>query len=714
MFGPIVKTEHPFVENGKRAHTLAPCIPLTLLLQTCTHVMMTSVLFPPTQASLDTFMLHIASSQIRRVVKAFDKDPKAIFNSMDANNDGVLSLSELETGLSSLGEVLHDNPKDAARSLHEALTRAGDNDRIDVHTFERFVKQYMKNFMKDRVKRAMKTLFARRSARFTRMLNVARRRVTEAEGKRNHVRQILARTRAYVKKTLEFGPNVLMPDKHSATHKAMEALHLRLERAEQLIEKSVMHQQLGSDEISNACNFNSMRLNLVATSKLSLAQQCVAMSEKLSNEAMQVMGGTGLAQRTAQTLRNEVLKKDAEWRERRTAAIQTAMSRQRGEGRDRMTLDEVISAIKGTHSASQTLGTQIRKKRIAKTKRKSFVYDYNAPLKELWSTEALDREASVVDKSFSVDWARIRKKPSFQKVMTERCGRDINEIRKLKAVLKEHHQQLVSLFDHYRHNALSQGNQYFTMGVFFIFLKECGIIDKASLDRRQACVCFQLARPDRKGPAKLRRAIRKDALLRYNFLELIIHLALHKHGMLTDTPSEALKDFLECDAFAHGRDEVEVNGLIFRQMQLQDPKCISLLEKHKPTLMEIFAEFSYCKVNKRRKSNPGEEADDGAGEAGGEAQQEDGNPDNRNPAETGPATEESSLTPGKVRLDLDLVPHSHLTLLICQIVICACNRPCTCCMLMSLLMHVLYANLTAHARVLCKCQTSQVPHQLDQ
>lgn len=551
-------------------------------------------------------MFHIASDQVRRVVKLFDKDPKEIFRNMDTDQDGELSLAELEAGLSSLGDLLHDDPKDAARALYDALIRAGDKESIDIDTFERFVERYMNNVMWKRVRSVMQVMDERRNDRFNKMLNVVQSRVSVVEGKRNKVRRILAQTRAYVDKALTFGSNVSIRDKNSACQKAMQVFFRRFKRAEQLLDKSMMHQQLANEEIVNAINWHDMRLNLVATSKLALAQKCAAMSEKLIEQALKAMGGVELAQRAAQNLRKEILQNDMEWRAKHPGVTSNAEGWE-GEstGQDRhWGLESAVLAAKGATDAKKTLARELEKKRASKKRGDKIIYDYNGPLADLWSKEVLEEEASVVAKSFLVDWSRIRKKPSFQKLITELCGRDRKEVRKIKAVLQENHHQLDSMFEHYRHNALSQGNEYFTMGVFFIFVKECEILDKNSLDRRQACVCFQLARPDRKSPAKLRKAVRKDALLRYNFLELMVHLAVHKYGMLTESPSEALQEFLHNDVFAHSRDEVEVDGLLFRKTYLQDPKFIAILENYLPILMQIFIEFSHHKgkTNSRRQS----------------------------------------------------------------------------------------------------------------
>ena len=555
-------------------------------------------------------MFHIASDQVRRVVKLFNKDPKEIFREMDTNQDGKLSLAELEAGLSSLGNLLHDDPKDAARALYDALIRAGNKESIDIDTFERFVERYMNNVMWKRVRSAMKIMDDRRNDRFNKMLSVAQSRVSVAEGKRNSARRILAQTRAYVEKALTFGSNVSIRDKNSACQKAMQVFFRRFKRADQLLDKSMMHQQLANEEIVNAINWHDMRLNLVATSKLALAQKCAAMSEKLIDQALKAMGGVVLAQRAAQKLRKEILQNDMEWRAKHPGVTSNAASNAEGwegesTGQDRRwVFDSAVLAAKGATDAKKTLSHELKQKRLSKKRGNKIIYNYNAPLSELWSKEVLEEEASVVAKSFLVDWSRIRKKSSFQKLITELCGRDRKEVHKIKAVLQEHHHRLDSLFEHYRHNALSQGNEYFTMGVFFIFVKECEILDKNSLDRRQACVCFQLARPDRKSPAKLRKAVRKDALLRYNFLELMVHLAVHKYGMLTESPSEALQEFLHSDVFAHSRDEVEVDPLLFRKTYLQDPKFISLLENYLPILMQIFIEFSHNKgkTNSRRRS----------------------------------------------------------------------------------------------------------------
>ena len=74
--------------------------------------------------------------------------------------------------------------------------------------------------------------------------------------------------------------------------------------------------------------------------------------------------------------------------------------------------------------------------------------------------------------------------------------------------------------------------------------------------------------------------------------------------MLTESPSEALQEFLHSDVFGHSRDEVEVDALLFRKTYLQDPKFISLLENYLPILMQIFIEFSHNKgkTNSRRRS----------------------------------------------------------------------------------------------------------------
>uniref|UniRef100_A0A7S1CH63 Uncharacterized protein n=1 Tax=Bicosoecida sp. CB-2014 TaxID=1486930 RepID=A0A7S1CH63_9STRA len=155
---------------------------------------------------------------------------------------------------------------------------------------------------------------------------------------------------------------------------------------------------------------------------------------------------------------------------------------------------------------------------------------------------------------FRIDWTRCWEKSGFQRTLTKKVGGDMKQIDALKAKLKRHYQDIVMIFDHFCCCNSDQESFCLLLNAFTEWLEFCHIPDPNSdttsrcklsdIDGLFVATNFEEKTKDA-DKKKLNEANQDRALMRTEFLEIIVRIALAKFSRTELTVPQAVTQLLD-------------------------------------------------------------------------------------------------------------------------------------------------------------------------
>lgn len=213
---------------------------------------------------------------------------------------------------------------------------------------------------------------------------------------------------------------------------------------------------------------------------------------------------------------------------------------------------------------------------------------------------------TLTERSFEIDWSRLNSE-RFRSFLEKTDGANIegvdNTMQEVKEVLLKHRAAIYSAYSYYCVTATIRVYDGFVLGCdsgLQVFAADTKILDEKSehCKREHIKLLFMYAnqedRRTRDPKQQLASQVNADrALLRYEFIQVIVRLAISKfiHEKRTDDISVAVAALFDefilpnlCPAALHDEN-------VFREKRMYMRSVTTLFEKHKRSLQNIFDHF---------------------------------------------------------------------------------------------------------------------------
>jgi hypothetical protein len=226
------------------------------------------------------------------------------------------------------------------------------------------------------------------------------------------------------------------------------------------------------------------------------------------------------------------------------------------------------------------------------------------PRNVLTDSKSLIDTAAVFKKSFALDWDRMIRKPLLKKIVAESTMEEVL----IKLALRDNYHVLLQAFDYYHSEG---GGESFSIqkNGYKKFLKDCDIINEHSkycksihldLVFQKVNLEVEVNSDDEAGEIQELENKRNDdrALMRCEFVEMMIHLATRKYLLSGRTNSPAIALDIFCKKHIQQRipkiAKLESND--FRIMRLYNKDVDNVLFKYQPALQDVLGFYSHTKL----------------------------------------------------------------------------------------------------------------------
>ncbi|KAK9825957.1 hypothetical protein WJX74_001162 [Apatococcus lobatus] len=220
-------------------------------------------------------------------------------------------------------------------------------------------------------------------------------------------------------------------------------------------------------------------------------------------------------------------------------------------------------------------------------------------LKEADSQSFLDTPLAM-QRTFEVDWGHACDKEKFtsmvvreNKAVKASKGEEA-ALREVKDALAVHAETLRSVFMFYACGG-SADTYHLSLNSFTAFLDDCKIpdADSPNIKRSDCDTIFIVAnfQPDKRAPAALVND--EHALMRFEFLEAVVRLAVAKYGkgQATESVAEAVKMLMDKNITPNLQQDAQVDPNVFRNTRLYCEEVDTLLKRHANLLKALYSAY---------------------------------------------------------------------------------------------------------------------------
>lgn len=228
-----------------------------------------------------------------------------------------------------------------------------------------------------------------------------------------------------------------------------------------------------------------------------------------------------------------------------------------------------------------------------------------APRKQECPSKDYYDTARVYNTMFRIDWSRCWDKSGFQRTVTKHVGGNMSIVDSTKSVLKKNYRDLVMIFDHFCCCNSDQESFCLLLNAFSEWLVFCHIPDPNS-DKTSHCKLsdidglFVATNYEEKTKdaekKKLNEANQDRALMRTEFLEIIVRIAMAKFARTELNLCEAVTTLLNEYIFATCKTSAYVDVHChdknkFRETRLYTREVNAFFEKHLSALHKLFSRY---------------------------------------------------------------------------------------------------------------------------